>query len=112
MFPRRDLPALQHFTPPISNQGMYRSDACSAWRTFRRIDRFRRHDYIGDQTCYSPTRQGNWRTNTRENAMTSSVHASFGAIGLQLRAEYLPAIGRPLPPELKDLLAQLVALEA
>jgi hypothetical protein len=43
--------------------------------------------------------------------MTSSVHASFSAIGLQLRAAYFPAVGRPLPPELEDLLAQLVALE-
>ena len=44
--------------------------------------------------------------------MTSPMQASLSAIGRQLRAEYFPAVGRPLPPELEDLLAQLVALEA
>jgi hypothetical protein len=44
--------------------------------------------------------------------MTSPLQASLGAIGQRLRAEYFPAVGRPLPPELEDLLAQLVAREA
>jgi hypothetical protein len=44
--------------------------------------------------------------------MTSPMQASLSAIGRQLRAEYFPAVGRPLPPELEDMLAQLVALDA
>jgi hypothetical protein len=44
--------------------------------------------------------------------MTSPMQVSLSAIGRQLRSEYFPALGRPLPPELEDLLAQLVALEA
>ena len=44
--------------------------------------------------------------------MTSPMQASLSEIGRQLRSEYFPAVGRPLPPELEDLLAQLVALEA
>jgi hypothetical protein len=40
------------------------------------------------------------------------MQASLRAIGLRLRAEYFPSAGRSLPPELEDLLAQLVALEA
>jgi hypothetical protein len=40
------------------------------------------------------------------------MQASLSAIGRQLRAEYFPAVGRPLPPELEDMLAQLVALDA
>ena len=49
---------------------------------------------------------------TRDNAMTSPMQASLSAIGQRLRAEYFPAVGRPLPPELEDLLAQIVAREA
>jgi hypothetical protein len=44
--------------------------------------------------------------------MITSMHASLIAIGRQLQAEYLPAIGKPLPSELEGLLARLVALEA
>lgn len=61
--PRRSLGAIGRAcgiyrrTPPISNQGMYRSDACSVWRTVRRIDRFRGRDYLGKQIRYSPTKQ-------------------------------------------------------
>jgi hypothetical protein len=44
--------------------------------------------------------------------MTSPMQVSLSAIGRQLRSEYFPAVGRPLPLELEDLLAQLVALEA
>jgi hypothetical protein len=33
------------------------------------------------------------------------------AIGRQLQAEYLPTAGGPLPKEIEELLAQLVALE-
>jgi hypothetical protein len=44
--------------------------------------------------------------------MTSPMQVSLSAIGRQLRSEYFPALGRPLPPELEDLLAQLVALDA
>jgi hypothetical protein len=40
------------------------------------------------------------------------MNASLTAIGLQLREAYVPAVGRPLPRELNDLLTQLVALEA
>ena len=44
--------------------------------------------------------------------MRASMNASLTAIGLQLREAYVPAVGRPLPRELNDLLTQLVALEA
>jgi hypothetical protein len=40
------------------------------------------------------------------------MNASLAAIGRQLRAESFPAVKEPLPDELKDLLARLVAREA
>jgi hypothetical protein len=43
--------------------------------------------------------------------MTKSMHASLTAIGRRLHADYLPTLAQPLPGELKDLVAQLVALE-
>ena len=43
--------------------------------------------------------------------MTTSMHASITAIGRQLHADYLPGLAKPLPRELKELVAQLVALE-
>jgi hypothetical protein len=49
--------------------------------------------------------------NLRENAMTISMQAALTAIGGQLDAEYLPTLARPLPRELEDLIAQLVAYE-
>jgi hypothetical protein len=55
--------------------------------------------------CGSPELQ------SRENAMTTSMHDSLTAIACQLRAAYLPILERPLPNAVKDLLAQLVALE-
>ena len=44
--------------------------------------------------------------------MTKSMQASLAAIGRQLDADYLPTVAKPLPSELKHLVAQLVALEA
>jgi hypothetical protein len=44
--------------------------------------------------------------------MTKSMYASLAAIGRQLDADYLPTVAKPLPSELKHLVAQLVALEA
>ena len=44
--------------------------------------------------------------------MTTSMHAFLTAIGRQLEDDYLPTVGKPLPSEFKDLLAQLVAIEA
>ena len=44
--------------------------------------------------------------------MTTSVHASLISIGRQLHDDLLPAVREPLPSELKDLVAELVALEA
>jgi hypothetical protein len=44
--------------------------------------------------------------------MTMFMREPVFAIGRGLQAEYLPAVRQPLPSELKDLLAQLVALEA
>ena len=44
--------------------------------------------------------------------MTTSMQASLTAIGRQLKADYSATVGQPLPSELKDLLARLVALEA
>ena len=43
--------------------------------------------------------------------MTHSMHPSLTAIGHQLHAYHLPILAEPLPGELKDLVAQLVALE-
>lgn len=43
--------------------------------------------------------------------MTMSMHAALAAIGRQLNADYLPPLGTPLPRELENLLAQLVAYE-
>ena len=44
--------------------------------------------------------------------MTTSLRTPFSAIAHQLQDDYLPTVRKPLPRELKDLLAQLVALEA
>jgi hypothetical protein len=44
--------------------------------------------------------------------MTTSLHAPLTAIARQLQDDYLPTVRKPLPSELKDLVAQLVALEA
>ena len=44
--------------------------------------------------------------------MTKSLHAPLTAIARQLQDDYLPTARKPLPSELKDLLAQLVALDA
>jgi hypothetical protein len=43
---------------------------------------------------------------------TTSMHALLNAIGRQLQDDYSPSVRNPLPSELKDLVAQLVALEA
>jgi hypothetical protein len=43
--------------------------------------------------------------------MTMSMHAAVAEIGRQLDADYLPPLGTPLPRELEDLPAQLVAYE-
>jgi hypothetical protein len=43
--------------------------------------------------------------------MTKSMRASLTAIGRRLHTDYLPTLAQPLPGELKDLVAQLVALE-
>jgi hypothetical protein len=43
--------------------------------------------------------------------MTISKHASLTEIGRRLHADYLSTLAKPLPSEIKDLVAQLVALE-
>jgi hypothetical protein len=43
--------------------------------------------------------------------MTMSTRAALIAIGRQLDTDYLPSLAKPLPRELEDLLAQLVAYE-
>ena len=43
--------------------------------------------------------------------MTRSMQASLTAIGRQLNADYQPTLAKPLPTELKDLVARLVALD-
>lgn len=50
-------------------------------------------------------------TAIRESAMTRSMQASLTAIGRQLHDDYLPILAKPLPSDLKDLVARLVALE-
>jgi hypothetical protein len=47
----------------------------------------------------------------QENVMTISAHTAFTAICHELDADYLPTFAKPLPRELEDLLAQLVAHE-
>ena len=42
----------------------------------------------------------------------TSMHALLNAIGRQLTDDYLTTVQKSLPSELKDLVAQLVALEA
>jgi hypothetical protein len=44
--------------------------------------------------------------------MTISMQASPTAIDLGLYADYLPILAIPVPRELKDLIAQLVAFES
>jgi hypothetical protein len=44
--------------------------------------------------------------------MTESMHALLTAIGREMHADYLPTLTDPLPRELEDLIAQLVAFEA
>jgi hypothetical protein len=39
------------------------------------------------------------------------MQASLTAIGRQLQDHYLPTLAEPLPSDLKDLVARLVALE-
>jgi len=43
--------------------------------------------------------------------MTESMHALLTAIGRELHADYLPTLTKPVPRELEDLIAQLVAFE-
>jgi hypothetical protein len=43
--------------------------------------------------------------------MINSMHPAFTAICRELDADYLPNLAKPLPRELEDLLAQLVAYE-
>jgi hypothetical protein len=43
--------------------------------------------------------------------MTAPMHDTLTAIGRQLSAAYLPIVQEPLPRELNDLLARLVASE-
>ena len=43
--------------------------------------------------------------------MTASMRASLTAIGRQLQVDYSPSLAKPLPSELQELVAQLVALE-
>ena len=43
--------------------------------------------------------------------MTRSMQASLTAIGRQLNEGYQPTLAKPLPTELKDLVARLVAFE-
>ena len=41
-----------------------------------------------------------------------TMHASLAAIGRQLHAHYFPILAKPLPSELENLVARLVALES
>jgi len=43
--------------------------------------------------------------------MTELMQASLTAIGCQLQADHLPTLAKPLPRELRGLIAQLVAFE-
>jgi hypothetical protein len=72
------------------------------------MDGLHRNNYFGDRLGIARHRE----MSTRESAMKPSIHAPLTAIGRQLQAEYSPTVGQPLPGELKDLLARLVALDA
>jgi hypothetical protein len=54
---------------------------------------------------------GSLELHSWESAMTTLMHHSLAAIACQLHAAYLPILEKPLPNAVKDLLAQLVALE-
>ena len=41
-----------------------------------------------------------------------TMHASMTAIGRQLHAAYFPILAKPLPSELENLVARLVAVES
>ena len=43
--------------------------------------------------------------------MTTSTHIAFNTICRQLVGDYQPKLAKPLPRELRDLLAQLVEYE-
>ena len=52
-----------------------------------------------------------YRKPVKGNTMTALTNDTLNAIGRQLSDTYLPTVREPLPRELKDLVAQLVAFE-
>jgi hypothetical protein len=52
-----------------------------------------------------------YRKPVKGNTMTALTNDTLNAIGRQLSDAYLPTVREPLPRELKDLVAQLVAFE-
>jgi hypothetical protein len=52
-----------------------------------------------------------YRKPVKGNTMTALTDDTLSAIGRQLSVAYLPTVQEPLPSELKDLVAQLVAFE-
>jgi hypothetical protein len=69
------------------------------------------HDYRGGQIWIAGTLRRSGKMQKGRH-MTTSMHALLTAIGRRLDADYLPTMAKPLPGELKHLVAQLVALEA
>jgi hypothetical protein len=52
-----------------------------------------------------------YRKPVKGNTVTALTNDTLNAIGRQLSDAYLPTVREPLPRELKDLVAQLVAFE-
>src|SRR5438105_2433494 len=90
---------------------MFSSNKCGVGINVCTMDQFRLSNYFGGQIWVIRQNSDYLEPHIRENAMTVQTHASLSAIGNQLRADYFPVLSDPLPSELKDLFAQLVALE-
>jgi hypothetical protein len=80
-----------------------------------RMDQFRLcyYHWPQNETKMGEKNLGEGRRNAMTAAIhTTSMHALLNAIGRQLQDDYLPTARKPMPSELKDLVAQLVALES
>ena len=95
---------------PRANQGMCRSNECGARFNLRRMDRFLSMSMLVWRLGVS-RHEEHPEPHIRESAMTRSMQASLTAIGRQLHDDYQPTVEKPLPTELKDLVARLIALE-
>ena len=86
------------------------ANECGARFNLRRMDRF---VVVAMLLLMAgvPREETSPGTAIRESTMTRSMQASLTAIGRQLHDGYFPILAKPLPSDLKDLVARLVALE-